>query len=648
MKTAAKRALKRIVRRAAPGLADRLSVALRAGQGELAYNAARFGNLVARLRGAQQAFDASTPVDAARVAEVAANSSVVVVGLAPFLNVEMLVKELHAERLEIAELVIVDATSEIPRLVAIRDQVDEWKLKLPLTRIKVIPYAPQDVRYADAVMTGWRAATSRYLWSVGRYDVPLDRCFTYLFKTWLAQKGDVVVVAGAASPEATVRHIEVGTLASDAEPVVLKAEQSAALLDNAVRATNTRSNKLAPSEAVNEFSEGIFGGLRTLLADANYQALDTRLISNLSVTEFSRRLARRGVPMVRSGVGFSRSILHKLTDGGPPWEAMHDLRRMSDAATPVLADAEVIDIVCPFHRGDVILAVQVAACAASVGKRVRLHVAQPLVAWAREFGGGVEVVAVPVPVAAAQDTYPVLLDAYQYVTLHRQGAPRIARCHPSRSLSETDRNLVEYMLEEVGLPLDTRLPNLPPASTDEQRRIARELVNELVDETGGKIVFVHPLGGWHLKSIPAHIMAELADVVRAAGFKLIQIGAASDRRVEHTDGAILQNFMPSQWKEILALGHALAGVDSWTSHFGAILDMPQICLYGSTNPVHVSSKRWFRDQRNACLNLGPIVNCSPCNSLTCVAYPERDYCTGYVVDRAALTAYLTERQPGNV
>ncbi|MFP3560825.1 hypothetical protein SB861_61110, partial [Paraburkholderia sp. SIMBA_049] len=65
------------------------------------------------------------------------------------------------------------------------------------------------------------------------------------------------------------------------------------------------------------------------------------------------------------------------------------------------------------------------------------------------------------------------------------------------------------------------------------------------------------------------------------------------------------------------------------------------CMYGSTHPDHVNSKRWFRSQQSPCLNLGPIVNCSPCNSLTCVAYPERDYCTGYIVDELALQDFFS-------
>ncbi|WP_321947701.1 glycosyltransferase family 9 protein [Paraburkholderia sp. J10-1] len=638
MKASAKRDLKRMIRRAAPGIADRLSVALRAARGAAVRNAARFGNLIAHIHDSQREFDERVRIDIADVAALAARSSIVVVGTAPFDNVAVVIDELRKEKLDVAEIVVVDATAEQPRFVAIRDSVESWRRRLPLTRFKVVPYSPQDIRYADALSLGWHEAQHENVWIVGRYDVPLDGCFTYLLKTQIEQKGSAVVVSGAVAPDASLRSTTVDPRpVCEQEAAILEAEESAALLARAIAERKLKPAKLPSSQPAVVFSEGIFGGARALLADDAGQLFDTRLLSNLAVTALAQRLAAKGVPVVRSGYAYSRSMLEKLTDGGPPWEAIYDLRRI--AAKPASAgqdENEVIEIVCPFHRGDMILAVQVAASVAASGKRVRLHVAEQLVSWAREFGTGIHVESVPVPVAAAEDTYRVLLEAFQYVALRHDAAPRIARCHPSRSLSDTGRNLVEYMLEEAGLPLETRLPNLQPVSTDAQQRRAHEIVVGIGEDT----VFVHPLGGWSLKSIPPHTMAGLAEEVHRAGLKLIQIGAASDRRVAHTDGAILENFMPSQWKEILALGRALICVDSWTSHFAAILDIPQICVYGSTHPDHVSSKRWFRGQLSPCLNLGPIVNCSPCNSLTCVAYPERDYCTGYTVDRLALQEFF--------
>jgi len=638
MKASAKRGLKRILRRTAPRLADRLTLVLRATRSSAVRNAARFGNLIAHVQDSQTAFDERSHVADADVAALAANTSIVIVGVAPFDNVSIFVDELRKEKLDVAEIVVVDATAEQPRLVAIRDHVAAWRRRLPLTRFKVATYTLQDLRFAEALSQGWRETRHENVWIVGRYDLPLDGCFTYLLKTQLEQKSSTLIVSGAVGPDAALRWITVDPAPVRAQSAeVLDEEKSAALLARAVTANKRQPGRLPPTAPVHEFSEGIFGGPRALLTDGSGQLLDTRFLSNLAVTDFSQRLVAKGVNIVRSGCAYSRSTLAKFTDASPSWEAIYDLRRIDlNSASAVRDKSEVMEIVCPFHRGDMIIATQVAAAAAGAGKRVRLHVAEALVPWAKEFAG-IHVESVPVPVAAAENTYPVLLDSYQYVSLRHDAAPRVARCHPSRSLSETGRNLVEYMLEEAGLPLETRLPNLPPTSTDEQRVRARELV----DAIGEDVVFVHPLGGWSLKSIPPHIMAGLAEEVHLAGCKLIQIGAATDRRVAHTDGAILENFMPSQWKEILALGRALIGVDSWTSHFAAILDIPQICVYGSTHPDHVSSKRWFRSQTSPCLNLGPVVNCSPCNSLTCISYPERDYCTGYTVDRPALQAFFS-------
>jgi len=88
-----------------------------------------------------------------------------------------------------------------------------------------------------------------------------------------------------------------------------------------------------------------------------------------------------------------------------------------------------------------------------------------------------------------------------------------------------------------------------------------------------------------LKSIPGHLLPELAGFVHNAGFKLVQIGGAADPQVDGCDGAILHNFLPSQWREIFALGRALIGVDSWTAHFASILDMAA----DNTLRVHTST-----------------------------------------------------------
>jgi ADP-heptose:LPS heptosyltransferase len=223
-----------------------------------------------------------------------------------------------------------------------------------------------------------------------------------------------------------------------------------------------------------------------------------------------------------------------------------------------------------------------------------------------------------------------------HVTQRPDASPRLARCHPSRSLSDTDRNLLAYILEELGLPPDSRMRNVRPPTTHRQQDIAETLMRPF----GPDVAFLHPFGGWGLKSIPHHLGPELLAGAHAAGLRVIQIGGAADARFDGCDGAILQDFLPSQWREILSLGRALIGVDSWTAHFAAVLDMPQVTMYGSTHPRHVNTKKWFVEQESPSFVMGPTVNCSPCNSLGCKVFPDRSYCSGYTVDREAFRAFL--------
>lgn len=629
-----KRQMKRVCRRVAPRLVDRLRAILTPTQPS---RDAAFKSLVAPLREAQLAFDSQSPSDGDTLAKIARDSAVIVVGDAPFQNVALLVDELESEKIIIGELVIVDATAEEPRLVAIRDHVTSWSRRLPLTRFTVVPYSRQELRFADAVQQGWEATERNYVWIAGRYNVPLTGCFEYLIKSLIDQKEQAIVVAHTASPDGQLRR---GTLDAETLSEKVRASLSVAdkfdLLNDSAVSTHRALSEYPLTEKIDSFGGGIFGGARSLLAPDSPNLLDSRFITNIAVADLALRLNAR-TRIVRTTTALSWSMRSQGTDAAAAWEAIHDWRWLLDKRAVHLDEHDRIELVCPFHRGDVILAVQVAAHAVTLGKKIRLHVASPLVAWARDFCPDLDIQPLPVPVASAENTYPQLLSSFLYVTQRADSAPRLARCHPTRGLSQTGQNLIEYILEEVGLPKDTRLPNVRPRATAEQGRVAERIM----DQFGPDVIFVHPFGGWNLKSIPEHIMVELAEEFHKASIKLIQIGGAADRRMNHCDGAILENFMPSQWSKILPLGRALLGVDSWTAHFGAILDIPQICLYGSTHPKHVNTKKWFVEQSSSCLTLGPIVNCSPCNSLTCLSFPERDYCTGYAVDRGALRTFLS-------
>lgn len=636
VKAQIERQMKRVAKRVAPRLANRLRAML--VPAPLALGAVPAA-LSAPLREAQRALDAQVRGEGNAVAEIAHQSALIVVGVTTFQNVALLVDELEREREKVVlgELVIVDATAEEPRLVAIRDHVASWSRRLPLTRFTVVPYSRQELRFADAVQQGWDATDKRYVWIAGRHSVPLNGCFEYLIKGLIEQKEQAIVVAHSLAPDGTLRRgtLDLDTLGGEVKAALQLTDKSE--LPNEPAALAQRPLSASPLiEKIDAFSEGIFGGPRSLLAPAAQNLLDTRFITDVAIADLALRLKEQGTPMVRTTAALGWSTRAQATDATAPWEALHDWRWLLDKREGCVTEPDRIELVCPFHRGDVILAVQVAAHAQSLGKKIRLHVATQLVDWAKEFCPDLDVEPIPVPVASAEQTYPQLLASFRYVTQRKDAAPSLARCHPTRGLSLTGQNLIEYMLEEVGLPTDTKVPNARPRATAEQERVAEQIVSQF----GGEVVFVHPFGGWGLKSIPEHIMVKVAAELHEAGVKLVQIGGAADRRMEHCDGAILENFMPSQWCAILAHGRALLGVDSWTAHFGAILDIPQICLYGSTHPKHVNTKKWFVEQSNPCLILGPVVNCSPCNSLTCLAFPERNYCTGYTAGDGRLRTFL--------
>lgn len=603
------------------------------------HDGAGLRRLSAALHKTQLEFDRLSPSKNEAIAKVAANSAIIGVGAAPFQNVGLLVDELEKENVVLGELVIVDVTAEEPRLVAIRDQVASWSRRLPLTRFTVVPYSYQELRFAEAVQQGWAATKQPYVWVAGRHNVPLNRCFEYLIRALLDQSESAIMVAYTADQSGGLRQ---GTL----DPATMTEQVSASLrvtdtfdvLDRSYSGSPNTLSARPLTETITSFGEGIFGGPRSLLVpESQDDLLDTRFITDVAVADVALRLNARGTRIVRTSAAVGVTLRPQGTDAAAPWEAIHDWRWLLDKRADVIPDPDRIELVCPFHRGDVVLAVQVAAYAAAQGKKIRLHIAKPLVGWAKDFCPDLDIESLPVPVASAEDTYPQLLASYQYVSQRADASPTLKRCHPSRGLSHTGQNLIEYMLEEVGLPKDTRLPNVKPRATAEQRERAEEIMCRI----GHDVVFVHPLGGWDLKSIPDHIMVELVDEIHKAGLKVVQIGGAADRRIKLCDDAILENFMPSQWTEILTRGRALLSVDSWTAHFGAILDIPQICVYGSTHPKHVNTKKWFMEQSSRCLILGPIVNCSPCNSLTCVAFPNRNYCTGYSVDHRALSAFLS-------
>ncbi len=581
------------------------------------------------VRELQRAFDAQYATNQEHVQRIAGESTMVVLGVAPFVNVSMLVHALARERIVLGELVIVDATAETLPGAAIHPLLANWGLRLPRTRLNVVKYSGQDVKFAGAMELGAQASQGAYLWFAGRDYIPFAHGFEYLLKACVCSDAKSVVKSRSMMPDGTAVPIEPTAIRSDFDGNDDRANgQHAVPHELSPRPAPMSESERPVLETCTSFHTGIFGGAKQLVMQARDGTLfDQRFITGVAATDLGMRLRARGIELLTCPASVARCLRQHDLDGAAPWEDEHDARWLREKHA-ALRKPERLEIVCPFHRGDVVLATQVAAHIRKHGRAVRLHVAAGLERWARDFDPLLDVQSVPVPVAAAQDTYPQLLNAFAFVSRRADASPNMARCHPARSLSETGKNLLDYVIAEAGLPPDTRLINIKPMPDDNDRAIARELVAPF----GTEVIFVHPFGGWELKSIPPTLMQELVRRAHAAGFKLVQMGGAADLRVDAFDGAILENFLPTRWRAILELGHALIGVDSWTAHFASILDIPQVTMFGATHPDHVRTKEYFVDQGNRALALGPIVNCSPCNSLTCLAYPGASHCAGFTLD----------------
>ncbi len=550
----------------------------------------------------------------------------------------MLVSELANERIILGELLIVDATAEPVSGARISSHVSAWRRRLPATKIVIVPFLGQDLRFGEAIHEGLAATQLPNVWITSADHVLLDRGMEYLLKTFILENQQAVVVTQTSSIDGVLQRTAIPPQAlNDAAYNSLLTAADFTLLDDRTRAgSEYRASATHPGTACDSFWGGIFGGARSLLVDAAGRLFDSNFVTDAAVADLSLGLNRRQVKLVQTSASAAVRMRGYPLSAAAPWEATHDWRWLLERHKATARNAERIELVCPFHRGDLLLAVQVCGYAASLGIRIRLHTAASLVAWARDLGPKLDVEPIPVPVASPEETYPQLLASYLYVSQRLDASPNLARCHPARSLSDTGCNLLAYMLEQAGLPADTLLPNLKPPVSDEQQKIARQIMQPF----GSNVVFLHPIGGWGLKSLPHHMVSQLAKHVHAAGLKLVQIGGPADMQVDACDGAILKDFLPSQWRSILAHGRALVGVDSWTSHFAALLDMPQVTLYGSTHPQHVNAKSWFAEKASPQLVLGPTVSCSPCNSLACRVFPDRSYCTGYSIDATALDGFL--------
>jgi ADP-heptose:LPS heptosyltransferase len=201
-------------------------------------------------------------------------------------------------------------------------------------------------------------------------------------------------------------------------------------------------------------------------------------------------------------------------------------------------------------------------------------------------------------------------------------------------LAKNNKNLFGHLLELFGLQ-DIKVPNHKPQITSE----TRGQIEGSLSLFGKKVILLHPYGGWKLKSMPEKLVTDICDFLSKNNFLVIQIGGPSDKLLKGVHGSLLKDWSPAAWRIIFEASVALVGVDSWSSHFASILDIPQVTYYGSTHPAQVNSKAFFLNQKNPSLIVGPIVSCSPCESLVCHVYHEPE-CKGFDFKPEALDQFL--------
>lgn len=296
---------------------------------------------------------------------------------------------------------------------------------------------------------------------------------------------------------------------------------------------------------------------------------------------------------------------------------------------------EHIEFVCPFHRGDVLIGLQVANFYSSQGKKIRFHVSEKLISWVKDFNPKFEVLSIPTDLPKANETMEFFEKAVRYVENLPDFSGRIARSHPKMNFDFMGLNIVEHMLNELELSIDSKIERFKPQIKNKDKEEAKIIINSF---GVGKIVLLHPFGGWKLKSIPKSIIDKLIKICNDKDVKLIQIGGKGDEKLKNLDGYILENFSLSKWRAIFEESDSLIGIDSWSSHFAAILGINQFTLYGSTKARDVNINKFFSDENTKSIIFDSTIDCAPCHLLKCkYNYSE---CKGYHIDMLEIEKYM--------
>ncbi len=580
----------------------------------------------------QRRLDRIPGSDAKRLDAISSNICVVVASAAPLIMFTRIVASLVEANLVPGHIIVVDNTDRGTTLANLPG-AGRLRERRPCIELKLVRDGRQDSSISRAVNMAVRAAGDiNYLLIFTEDAEPAPDWFEYMVKAYAGLSGEGVLSARVRLPNGTIEE-GVSLQNGNSEQVVVLAENYDALPEpKSITSEELTTGPILHQDGM--IVSGVFLGRREVLCPAGTDLFDERLYVVGREEELSERLRPAGVSFVSSAASLMSLLRDRPRDLPHLWKHVHDYAWLNRKLAG-RQDNGTIEFVCPFHRGDVLIGLQVAAQAARLGLSIRMHVAAGLIGWVKDFAPDFPIKPVPVPVPPAAQTILNLLRASLHVVQQPNTSPRIALSHPMRGLDATDNNLVAVMLEAVGLPGSTRLVALRPQPREEQAQEARRRLAPY----GKNVILVHRSGGWGLKTIPDAVLRQIVSFMKQRNFSVVQIGGPGDEKVSYLDGAITEGLSPLQWAAIFHQSRALIGVDSWSAHFASILDIPQITLYGSTAPQHVNSKAFFIDQNSPSLLLGPVVDCSPCNSLTCLRAPV-DFCLGYTFDPEAVGAFL--------
>lgn len=274
-----------------------------------------------------------------------------------------------------------------------------------------------------------------------------------------------------------------------------------------------------------------------------------------------------------------------------------------------------IDILCPFHRGDVIVGLAVAQTYSLYKKKkVVFHVSKSIYNWICPYlFKELDIRIVDIGLPSTKDIASYFSKAAQEVISGPDFSGYLAVSHPKMSFDDSGTGIVQNLLLETGLPQDTKL-------------VRNSFFTQKTQKS--KIVLLHPYGSWQLKSFNSDQIKQLVDICHEFGLSVVQIGGRNDKKAEYCDDYYLSNENIACWKDLFSKCTCLIGVDSWSAHFAAFCDVPHITFFGSTSARYCSTSDFYKDSKSRYYIVDSSCELSPCNKLYCVKNKKGD-CSGY-------------------